>query len=279
MKNKHVLTILMFVVVLACKDKANVIIPEQDPFKVFPSQIVQHVLLEHFVSESNEESVENSFFIKALEKKYGSRFIATGLHKQDWLETPYSDELATRLGGMSSYPRAAVNRMPGIHTVMGEDHFTLLHPLNWDYAIERALAENPAIALAVETKIVEGKSGRVKLHIAGRNGWSNDLRVGMYLIEDSVQSIFQQGSSEQFLHQHVMKYSLFGFEGDTLQLKSEDRGNEIISQTYDPIDLTFYNPDRLYLVAFVFNYDPDFRKMKICNAVKVKFGGTKFWNE
>jgi hypothetical protein len=279
MKNKHVLTILLFVVVLACKDKASVIIPEQDPFKVFPSQIVQHVLLEHFVSESNTESVENSFFIKELELKYGSRLITAALHKQDWLETPYSNELATMLGGMSTYPRGAVNRLPGLHTVFGEDHYTLLHPLNWDYAIERALAEIPELALAVETKVYNGNTGEVKLHIANKSGWSKDMRVGMYLVEDSIQSIFQQGSSEQFLHQHVMKYSLSGVDGDTLQLNSDIADSEIITQRYDPIDLKFYQLNHLYLVAFVFKYDPDFRQMKIYNAVKVKFGGVKFWNE
>jgi len=273
------IAILLLTWLVSCKDKTPTIKVENNPFKVYPTQHKQHVLLENFVSESNSQSVENSFFIKTLEKKYQDRLIVCNLHRQDWLETPHSMDLSSMLGGLSSYPRGAINRQVGINTILNEDNATLLNPLNWEYTIDNVLQQTPGIALAIETTLMPENIGHIKLHIAHKEALPQDMRIGLYMVENNISSIFQQGSNDNFTHQHVMKNALLGIEGDPINLSSENPTGEIISKEYPNIDLLQYHIDQLYLVAFVFNYDADFRKMKIYNAVQVKFGGVKFWNE
>lgn len=279
MKNKQFLTILLFMAFASCRDKTLQMAPEQDPFKVVPAHFIQKVLLESFVSESNSESVENSFLVKELEKKYGDRIIVCNFHKQDWLETPYTNDLATGLGGMSSYPRAAINRRLGINTIQNEDNIALLSPVNWEYMIENALLQEAKVSLAAETSIKYPNTGSIKLHIAHKEALPDNMRIGLYMVEDNVQSIFQQGSNDNFIHHHVMKNALTDISGDTVDLSVENTAGEIITKEYNDIELKFYHPENLYLVAFIFNYDKDFRKTKVYNAVKVKFGGMKFWNQ
>ncbi len=279
MKNKQFFTILLFMLLASCRDKTTEIPLEQDPFKVVPAHFIQKVLLENFVSESNSESVENSFLVKDLEKKYGDRLIVCNFHKQDWLETPYTSDLVTALGGMSAYPRAAINRRLGINTIQNEDNIALLSPVNWEYTIENALLQEAKVSLAAETSIRYPNTGNIKLHVAHKDALPDDMRIGLYMVEDNVQSIFQQGSNDNFTHHNVMKNSLTDIAGDVVDLSIENTTGEIVTREYKDIELKFYHTENLYLVAFVFNYDKDFRKMRIYNALKVKFGGVKFWNE
>ncbi len=278
MRKKHVLTILLIVFLYACKDREVPFAVENDPFKVFPTHMVQNVLLENMVSESKTESVENSFLVKELEQRFGKRLIVVNLHKQDWLETPYSNELANRLGGFLNYPRASVNRSPAIGAVQGDDSLTWIRPLNWDFAIEQALAVNAQIGLGIESRI-EGQNGTVTLYVASQGELPKNMRIGLYMVENNIQSIFQQGSNENFLHEHVMKNALTDIEGDTITFPEDNSGGQITRREYSNIDLKFYALKNLDVVAYIFHADPDPRKIKIYNAVQVKFGGTKFWNQ
>lgn len=270
---------LLLLLLSSCAEKTPKVNLEQNPFKVFPAHFTQKVMVENFVSESLTATVENSFVISDLESKYQERLIVANLHKSDWLETPYTYELSTMLGGLNSYPRAAINRHVGVNTIDNDDNFTLLKPINWDYTIARALQEEAQVGLAIETAVLPNHTGSIILHVAHKDSIAGDIRVGLYMIEDPIAAIFQVGTDGNFIHHHVMKSSLLDVEGDSINLSNVDSEGEIVSKEYLNIDLSLYHVENLHVIAFVFKYDKDFRKLKILNAVKVKFGGIKFWNE
>lgn len=276
---KLFLPIIIAIIFTSCRDKKTDFVPQQNPFDVFPTHFQKKVLLENFVSETDENTIQNNQLINQLVDKYQSNLIVSNIHKQDWLETPYTNDIATMLGGLQSYGRAAVNRLVGENTVQHDDNFTLLQTVNWDYTIQRALNDTAKIALAIETQVDKKNIGSVQLHIAHKEAIEKDLRIGIYMIENNIQSLFQLGGDANFLHQHVMKSSLFDILGDTILLDTEYADGEIKTKTYQNIDLKLFHVNNLYLVAFIYNYDIDFRKMKIYNAIEVKMGGVKFWNQ
>ncbi len=275
---KNFFTLLFSLSLLSCNKTLPIITPESDAYKVFPTQMKQKVLIENFVSEFLEKSVTNSFFVNTLEEKYGNSLIFCNVHKQDWLETPFTSDLITLLGGFIYYPRAAINRLNGNNT-QGEDGKTMLDPINWESTIERALQEEPTISLAVKTAIDKDLKGSVELYIAHKEAILQDTRIGLYMVEDNIQSLFQQGANDNFLHQHVMKNALLPVQGEPIQLTNEVPQGEILIKQFSDIELKLYHLNNAHLVAFIFNYDADYKKIKVLNAIKVKFGANKFWNE
>lgn len=263
----------------SCMDKKPVVIPEENAFKVFPANFKQKVLLENIVSESVGQSVENSFFLAQLQQKYGDQLIVSNLHKQDWLETPYTNDLITMLGGLSSYPRASINRNLSVDQLPSEHNIALLKPLNWEYHIEKTLQQEAELTIGLETKIVNALMGDITVHIAHKKSLAADMRIGLYMVENNIQSIFQVESNDNYKHQDVLKNSIFDIQGDPVDLSAENEEGEIVSKVYQDIDLRFYHLENLHLVAFIYNYDKDFRKMRIHNVATVKFGGVKFWNQ
>ncbi len=263
----------------SCIDRKPTILPEENAFKVFPSYFKQNVLVENIVSESVGQTVDNSFFVTQLQQKYPDGLIFANFHKQDWLETPYTNDLITMLGGFSSYPRAAINRIPSTDENTNENNISFIKPYNWEYHIEKALQKEATVSIGLETSIQPQQLGSIKIHIAHKKALSADMRIGLYMIEDNIQSIFQVESNDNYKHQHVMKNSLFDIAGDTIDLSTDNVDGEILSREYNEIELKFYHLENLHLVAFIYNYDVDFRKMRIYNVAKVKFAGVQFWNQ
>jgi hypothetical protein len=102
------------------------------------------------------------------------------------------------------------------------------------------------------------------------------------LIEDNIQSVFQQGANANFIHQNVLK-SVYNYEGDTVKLYQGNDINtnespEIVKKQFTDIDLNKYNVMNLKIIVFVFKYNNDFRKMRILNVQEVKWGGNKYWD-
>lgn len=279
MFQKTLILFFLLTFFFSCKDKSKQFVIEKNPFKVFPTRISQNILLENIESESNELSYQNSFYLAELKQKFPNLIIVS-YHKQDWLETPATNEFGNLLGGFSSYPIASINRLVGKNTLLNEDNQTLLSPINWEYVISRAQQEIPQIGLAAET-FIEKNTGAINLYFAVKEAIYDDTRFGLFMVQDNVKSLFQMGASTQdsFKHQHVLMETILPIEGNKIDLTQVESNGSIFNQKIEGIDLKLYNKETVYLVAFVFKYDKDFRKIKIYNAIQLKFGGRKYWNQ
>ncbi|HMN31856.1 MAG TPA: Omp28-related outer membrane protein [Chitinophagaceae bacterium] len=271
--------LILVAFISSCKKDKDDFTIEKNPFNVFPKHLTQQVLLENIVSESSELSFSNYFLVESLKVKY-PQLINVNFHKLDWLETPATNELIDLLGGISTIPIAASNRLIGKNTIYNQDNFTFLFPINWDLAISRAYAQTPPMSLAIESSINEQQIASASLYIATPSAILEDTRLGCYLVQDSIQSIFQVGvpSGNSFKHEQVLVESLYPLSGEKIDLSAiED--SSITKVQLKSMDIQAYVKENLYLVAFLFKYDTDFRKIKIYNAIKVKLGGVKFWNQ
>ena len=280
---KSTLIIFALLPFLGCKDKPTIIVPTQNTFKVMPSKFIQNILVEEFGGEWYAPCVEGAQKIEFLKTKYPNRIKAVSIHNNDWLEIPYQSYLATWLGGLVSYPRASINRNLGENTLNGlDDTYTLLSLKNWDNTINNNINQESLISIALETITPSTNIGKLNVYIARKYDIGSDTRIGVYFVEDNVQSIFQQGANANFIHQNVLK-SVFNYEGDTVKLYQGNEINtnespEIVKKQFTDIDLTKYNVLNLKIIVFVFNFNNDFRKMKILNVQEVKWGGNKYWD-
>ena len=279
------LTLIFFVILpfVACKEKPTIIVPTQNTFEVMPSKFFQNILVEEFGGEWCAPCVDGAKSIENFKIKYPNRIKAVSIHNNDWLEIPYQNYLATWLGGLVSFPRASINRNLGENTVDGlDDTYTLLSLKNWDNAINKQINQEAPISIALETVTSSTNIGQLNVYIARKNDMVSDTRIGVYFVEDNIQSVFQQGANANFIHQNVLK-SVFNYEGDTVKLYQGNDLNtnespEIIKKQFTDIDLTKHNVMNLKIIVFVFNYNNDFRKMKILNVQEVKWGGNKYWD-
>jgi thiol-disulfide isomerase/thioredoxin len=279
------LTLILFVILpfLGCKDKPTIILPAQNAFEVMPSKFIQNILVEAFGGEWCAPCVEGVQKIEFLKTKYPNRIKSVSIHNNDWLEIPYQTYLATWLGGLVSYPRASVNRTLGEQTLDGlDDTYTLLSLKNWDNTINNNINQEAPVSIALETVTTSTNIGKLNVYIARKYDISSDTRIGIYFVEDNIQSVFQQGANANYIHQNVLK-NVFNYEGDTIKLYqgndiNTNESTEIIKKQFTDIDLTKYNVMNLKIIVFVFNYNNDFRKMRILNVQEVKWGGNKYWD-
>lgn len=265
----------------ACKDKTAIIVPTQNAFEVMPSKFIQNVLIEEFGGEWCAPCVEGAKTIGILKEKYPNRIKAVSIHYNDWLEIPYQNYLATLLGGLVSYPRASINRISGEKTVNGlDDTYTLLSLQNWDNTISKNINNEASISIALETLTPSANVGQLNVYIARKTAITTDTRIGVYFVEDNIQSVFQQGANTNFIHQNVLK-DVMNYDGDAIKLFQTIDGDdapEILKSSFENIDLTKFNLMNLKVIVFVYNYDNDFRKMRILNVQEVKWGGNKYWD-
>ncbi|MBL7766379.1 MAG: Omp28-related outer membrane protein [Chitinophagaceae bacterium] len=262
----------------SCQDKVPIVVPTSNPLNVFPQNFRRNVLLENVVGEWHAATVENSVMVAQLQAQFGSRLIVSTLHQNDWLETAYTTYFIDRLGGLIGIPRAAINRRKGSGTILGEDNLVLLSPENWTTAIERAMATPAFLAISMETSVDSAHQATVNVNIAHKEAIFGDIRLLVYIVQNDIPALFQQGGTTTFKHQNVLKEVLTSYEGDTLNLNEDFPLGEIRHKQFTGINLTNYDVFQTRAIAVVYRYDVDFRKSEILNVQEVRMGGIKFWD-
>jgi hypothetical protein len=275
---KYFPLLLIYLLVVSCRDKEPVIIPVENPLELHPNHYRQNVLIESLCGEWNSASIESRAQLEALRLQNLGRIFVANFHHQDWLETPYTQSLISFLGGTIGLPKAAVNRLPGSNTELQEDNQIWLSPINWNAAALRQLSQEAPLALALESGIAENANAYLNIYIAHRQAFEKDIRVQIYLVEDSIKNIFQQGALSAYHHPSVFKEILSAETGDTLLLNEAFPEGNIRQKKYEQINLSNYNLQKLRFIVMIYQYDSDFRKRQILNVQEVKFGGTKYWD-
>ena len=258
----------------SCTKPATEFVPKENPFEVVPARFPQKVLMESFVAEWTSSSLQAAVQTGNITKEYPDAVYPVNLHVNDWLSIPFHEYLSDLLGGLLDVPRAAVNRTPAA----GKDSYTLLPPGEWTKAIEQALQPEAPLALSIATGFTNAQSGYADVYIAHKQAISGDLRVFLYLSQDQIPALFQQGATDVFHHQHVLRDVVPGLDGEPVSLNEEFPEGEIIRKSFPSINLQNLDLTQVKLTAFVARMDPDFRNMRILNVQQVSFGGNKYWD-
>ncbi|MBK7763139.1 MAG: Omp28-related outer membrane protein [Bacteroidetes bacterium] len=278
--NRCLFLLLFISLFSACKQDGQVIVPSRNPFEVMPIKLKQNVLLESFSEESQSTTVTNSELIDQLKAKYTGRLISANFHRNDFLATSYADFLAAKLGGLVFNSKGCVHRKVGSNTIGGsEDNLLLLSPVNWDYAIEKIVNQDIApLSISLETTTDANGKGLVNIYIAHKESITSDTRLVVYLLEDNIQPIFQVGAPTDYLHQNVFKNVLTSYDGDAIDLSKSSSKGEIIKRSLSGINLADYNVQNLKVIAFIYSYSSDSRKIKVINVQEVNFFGVHYWD-
>lgn len=261
------------------KNKDLIIEPTENPFEVMPSRFQQNVLLEYFSDEAKSVTIDNGLKIDLLKATYPGRVITANFHLNDFLETTFSDIVATQLGGLVSDSRGAINRTAGKQTQSGEDGQVLLSPINWEGGIQQQLNKGePPLAIALETGTKDSKTGFINVYIAHKNAITSDTRLMLYIVEDNIQPIFQVDLIPSFKHNNVLKSVLTSFEGDSIDLSGSDAKGIIQKISFPSINLANFNILNAKVIAFIYTQDSDIKKRQVINAQEAHFYGVRYWD-
>jgi len=272
---KFLFLLLLCVGLLAgCEKPPAAFTPKDNPFEVVPAQFKQKVLIENFVAEWTSTSLQAAVLTQSLQKDHPEEVIAINLHVNDWLSIPFHENLSDLLGGLIEVPRAAINRLP----LGGGGSYTLL-PMNaWTSGTVQALKTEAPIAMAIESGLIKTNEGFAQVFIAHKQAISGDLRLFLYLTQNQIPALFQEGAGTAFYHQDVLRDVLPDVNGLPVVLGEEYTEGEIITQKFPSINLQNLDLTQLKLTAVLVSMDPDFRKIRVVNAQQVHFGGNKYWN-
>ena len=270
----------LFLFISSCnRNDETIIVPVNNPFEVIPSKLVKNVLLEHFSEENQTISVDNNIKAATLKSIYSPRLIITNFHTKDFLETSYSKYIATSLGGLVTISRGAIDRLPGKHTSDNEDGVVLLSTKNWEGAILQSLQQKEApLSIALQTGIEGFSNGYVNVYVAHKAAITGNTKMVVYLTEDAIEPVFQQGDTVGFLHNNVFRNIITDFDGDTIDLTSANEKGIIQVKKFANLDMSLYNMANLKVVAFVYIDDADYRKRQVLNVQEVNFFGSRYWD-
>ena len=119
-----------------------------------------------------------------------------------------------------------------------------------------------------------------KAEIIVTAGWlqtiSGDTKLTVYLVEDKVPQISQQGTNNpNYIHDQVVRQVLTPYLGEAIDMNQKAMDQKSFS--FSNIDLTDYKKDDLQAVAFITRYGNDFTESEVLNVQWVKLGENIGW--
>jgi hypothetical protein len=278
MKNSSIALVCITLLFLACKDKNKIVItPTTNPLEVHPTSYIQKIILENFAGEWCGSCVYNNLFKDTLKKQYADRLYVANIHNGDWLEIPYAQTFSNYMGGVSSFPQAAINRLPAKYTQQGiEDSMVIYSPKNWIANIVDIYKKQAQLGIACKTGYDNFDFPFIDIYFSYKNPIQGDTRVMVYAVEDDVKSLNQNNADSNYLHQDVVKNVISSDLGDSITLNKTN--DTIIKRTYKDISFFNVNKANVSFIVFVYKYDSNNRKLDVLNVQKVKLGATKLWN-
>lgn len=203
------------------------------------------------------------------DKVYGAIF-----HYQDAFETINYNSLTGHLGGVGSFPSAAINRVPAVSSGDQTD-YTIFNKEHWSSNLSRLINKKTNIGLAIETKI-NPDDASIKVLINGNNLEANkEYRLTLYIIEDNVPSIDQKGADASYVHQMMLRGSLTSATGDKILLKNYE--TLVKNFTLNLKGSTFVT-ENLKILCLVNAVGGNTLTREIVNAQQVKLGKTANWD-
>ena len=276
--NNYLLTICCILLLFSCTKSSPEFVPSQNPFEVMPLRFQQNVLIEHFSDELQTLTVENATRVNQLKEQFNGRLFDANFHQNDFLATPFTSYLSQSLGGAINISQAAINRQAA-RSGLSNDTVVWLPSPQWESLIYDALQFNDAaLSISLETGIISNSKGFANVYIAHKTALPANCKLLIYLLEDEINSVDQQGDTTDFKHQSVFKTTLTSWDGDLINLTNETADGEILKFRYDNILLKEHNILNLKVMAIVYTDSNNFKERKIINVQEVKFNGIHLWD-
>ncbi len=239
-----------------------------------PTSFTQKVLLESFVGEWNPNCPTGEDSVKAMKEIATQKIIPVSIHQGDWLEiSSFYNDIKNHLGGISGFPRAAINRIPAIK---GSQIDSVVYSIyNWRINIMEILKnEKTSVGLAMSTNEINNKL-EIKIFTCNQDTLYENARLSIYLVEDSIKAVAQVNADSNYLHQQVLKKVISENLGDTITLTK----GEIVERIYTTnIREDYFNKKKLKVIAFLHIIGTDSKHHRVLNAQSVGLNATQQWD-
>lgn len=138
-----------------------------------------------------------------------------------------------------------------------------------------AAANTPAVFSLTVVPELERQGGRLSLSVSGEQllplDGGEDMRLTVFLTEDSLYTEGQRGVSEGYYHRHSLRQCVSDTWGDSISLEDGR-----FRMDYETVLSEDWNPDHLAVVAFVSKRDTaDRTACEVLNSCEVKLGDSQ----
>ena len=161
-----------------------------------------------------------------------------------------------------------VNYFPGTNALSFQVNAEFFGPVKGEYRIGAYLVENNVYGNKTDTTV----NGYNQLSNYYNVPWSPYYQLGYYSVPMNAHVL----DAWRFKHQNVLVHLFDGTDGvgGIIPLNGVTTG-QIFQKNYlytvnTPTGISKFNPDNMYIVAFVAEYDADLTKKDVLNATKVK---------
>ena len=237
-----------------------------DPLDSLPESFTKKVLIEEFTGEWCPACATAFPRIQTVLDENPNTVFAAALHISDPFSSSENSEIKSTFG-ISSFPGAMVDRFSfGTNTPRVSVSTSRLREKS-----ETRLTEKVDVGIKLETEILENDKATVKVSIGQNKIISGEMRLTVYLLEDEVAEVNQQGNAPaDFKHHAVVREILSETKGTPIT-KLDATERDFTTLTFNDIDLSEFDQSHLSVIAFVHYFDEsDKSKHEILNVQKVQ---------
>lgn len=256
----------------ACVDEGDDPTPVDEQITAPPQNFVKKVMIEMFNGE-DYDVVDADAEVKSIINSNSGKVYSASIHFGDHLQIAQHDVVTQHLGGITAYPRSAIDRVPADEgsSQSGE---TIYSRGLWNVNTDLRLQETADVGLAIQSAVT-GNTASCEVLISNKSAIIADTRLTVYLIENGVKAINQNGVTGTYYHDRVLRRVLTSGLGNPIDLTD---GTGTISRPFNSFDISNLNSNNLYIIAFINKVGPNSDTHEILNVQMVKLGNTKNWN-
>lgn len=254
-----------------------------------PTQFTQKVLMEMYTTAYCATCPDAMQKHINYRNQNPGRVIGVAIHDGDAMNSPQFALLDAQWN-INQYSSGSFNRLAW-------NGSPVIHKTDWSGSgiLNTCLNQTADCGLSIYSQIL-GNSARIQVSAGFINPVQGDIRLTLYLVEDSVsgsssgyhQSNYYNNTASSpfyqlgnpivgYQHRYVLRQVLSTGLGDVIHSNMFIDAGSLISRSYF-VNLQNYNASRLRLVAFINSVTSSAAGHEILNVQEVKLGQSKSWD-
>ena len=254
-----------------------------------PTTFTQKVLMEIFTGAGQSQSTDGFAKLDNILSANAAKAIPVHIHFSDGMEIAQYTSLSTAFsnGNPMTIPSAMINRIPSLN-------YVIMNRTQWQSNFDVNKVKTAKCGLAIETS-VNGTDATIIVHSGFNQALSGNYTLTVYLLEDEVSgtgNMYDQRNAYNttgghpyyglgdpiigYKHEETLRKVITAPLGDAISSSALVSGGKEI-KTYTT-NISGYNPNNLYVVAFITKTGTSATTYEVMNAQHVKLGSTQSWD-
>lgn len=263
-------------------------IERQTPYaENVPSTFTQKLLMEMYSTTGCATCPDAELKYRNYAAAHADRVYGVCVHNSDAMDHPQFDVLDNAFN-VTAYSSGSFNRLPFNNEVV-------VHKTSWSNNIVNTCINKTAKCGIKLLTSFNGNTANVTVKTAFNTSISNEVRLTLYIVEDSVSGtgtgynqanyynntvsspFYQMGNPILgYQHNYVLRKVVTGSFGEIIPQSSiHPRGSFTSNFT---IDIAGYDKNQLYIIAFINKKGSTSLTHEILNVQRAKLGSNKDWD-